>query len=472
MKIQVLSATAVSAVLLAALTACNVAKPPAAISKDKYTEITEDEHQKLPSSLKLLTLDEAQTIAIQNNPSFKSRYFAVSQARAQYYRRFSYYLPTVTGSYALSSNSYRGYTEDAGASYKTFTSSPSLSASLLVFDSFQREMNLLAARHSWKQSEQTEQDARRLLLQNVAYAYNNVMLAKARRNIAIEDMRYNRQLLKETELKYGVGASTLSDVLNFKVNYNNAESNLYSANYSLASSKYALAALMGLTEGTIPDDIEFPEELPSDGEMLADESVYLDAALSNRPDLKALREALEASKFTYYSSIAAFGPTVTTSIGIGYTNSMTHYSPYHYESYTQHQGKSKRRYSTFTSGINVSWDLFSGGSTFFNMRASQAAMEQAEYSLADKWITVINDVRTAYENYIVSLKTVKLYQKNLEAVRKMRDLVDDEYEAGNCAITRVNEVQREFVNAETYLAQAVVNMHNAKAQILAATNAN
>ena len=99
-------------------------------------------------------------------------------------------------------------------------------------------------------------------------------------------------------------------------------------------------------------------------------------------------------------------------------------------------------------------------------------MEQAEYTLANTWITVINDVRTAYENYIVSLKTVKLYQKNLEAVRKMRDLVDDEYEAGNCAITRVNEVQREFVNAETYLAQAVVSMHNAKAQILAATNAN
>jgi len=472
MKIQVLSATVVSAFLLAALTACNVAKPPAAISKDKYTEITEEEHQQLPAGLKLLTLDEAQTIAIQNNPSFKSRYFAISQARAQYYSRFAYYLPTVTASYGLSSYHSHGYTEDAGASYKTYTSNPSMSASLLVFDSFQREMNLLAARHNWKQSEQTEQDARRLLLQNVAYAYNNVMLAKARRNIALEDMRYNRQLLKETELKYGVGASTLSDVLNFKVNYNNAESNLYSANYALASSKYALAALMGLTEGTIPDEVEFPEELPVDGEMLADETVYLDAALSNRPDLKALREALETSKFSYYSSIAAFGPTVTANLGVGYTNAATHYSPYQFSGYTQHQGIRRNRYSTFSSGINVSWDLFSGGRTFFNMRASQAAMEQAEYTLADKWITVINDVRTAYENYIVSLKTVKLYQKNLEAVRKMRDLVDDEYEAGNCAITRVNEVQREFVNAETSLAQAVVSMHNAKAQILAATNAN
>ena len=207
--------------------------------------------------------------------------------------------------------------------------------------------------------------------------------------------------------------------------------------------------------------------------MLADESVYLDAALSNRPDLKALRETLEASKFSYYSSIAAFGPVVTANLGVGYNNAASHYSPFASDSgYKSHQGIRRNRYSTFSSGISVSWELFSGGRTFFNMRASQAAMEQAEYTLADKWITVINDVRTAYENYIVSLKTVKLYQKNLEAVRKMRDLVDDEYEAGNCAITRVNEVQREFVNAETYLAQAVVSMHNAKAQILAATNAN
>ena len=35
MKTQILGATVVSAVILAALTACNVAKPPAAISKDK-----------------------------------------------------------------------------------------------------------------------------------------------------------------------------------------------------------------------------------------------------------------------------------------------------------------------------------------------------------------------------------------------------------------------------------------------------
>lgn len=462
-----------AAAIMLAFTACNMTKAPMAVSKSVYTAVTEDEHQKLPEDLTLLTLEEAQEIAVQNNPDFKSRYYAISQARAAYYMRYSYYMPTVTGSYTMNSNHDHAFTQDggaAGASFKTYSHSPALTASLLVFDSFQREMNLLAARHTWKQTEQVEQDAKRLLLQSVAYAYNNVMLAQAKRVIAMEDMRYNRTLLKETELKYGVGASTLSDVLNFEVNYNSAESNLYSANYALASSKYSLAALLGLTEGMLPETITFPEELSADGDMLSDVNIYLDMALTNRPDLRALREALEASKFSYYSSIAAFGPTVSAQIGLSYQNVNRRTSHYNYGTYIADGTASHARDGYFNSSLGVSWELFSGGRTFLAMRSAQAALSAAELNLAKTWISVVQDVRTAHENYIVGLKTVKLYQKNLEAVRKMRDLVDDEYDAGNCAITRVNEVQRQFVNAETSLAEAIVSMHNAKAQLDAATN--
>ena len=38
-------------------------------------------------------------------------------------------------------------------------------------------------------------------------------------------------------------------------------------------------------------------------------------------------------------------------------------------------------------------------------------MAQAEYGLAEIWITVITDVRSAYDNYITYLKQVKLFQK-------------------------------------------------------------
>ena len=200
------------------------------------------------------------------------------------------------------------------------TSSPSMNLNLTVFDSFVREMNILGAKHNWKQTEAAELDARRQLVRDVAYAYNNVLLAQAQIRISQANMRFQRELLKETELKFAVGASPLSDVLNFKTKYNSAESDLYNAQFSYVVAKYSLAALMGLTEGDIPSTVRFSEMPSADGEMLSDIKTYLDAALANRPDLKAYREQYESAKYGYYSSIAAFGPTLTFNLGLGYTD--------------------------------------------------------------------------------------------------------------------------------------------------------
>ena len=98
-------------------------------------------------------------------------------------------------------------------------------------------------------------------------------------------------------------------------------------------------------------------------------------------------------------------------------------------------------------------------------------MLQSDYTLANSWISIISEVRTAYDNYLTCMKQVKISQKSLELYRKIRDLVDEEYRAGNTELTRLNEAQRDFVSAETTLATYVINMHNAKAQLQAAVGA-
>ena len=222
---------------------------------------------------------------------------------------------------------------------------------------------------------------------------------------------------------------------------------------------------MGLTEGTIPDDVDFPGVPSTDGEMLAGMAVYLDTALANRPDLKAYREALEVSKYNYWSSICSFGPTVYFNSSVGYLVGQTRVKAY------DGTGSYTNKYETFTFnyGGTVSWEIFSGGSTFFNMRSKQAAMLQSDYTLADNWISIITEVRTAYDNYLTSLKQAKLAEKSLELYRKIRDLVEEEYRAGNTELTRLNEAQRDLVDAETTLANYVINMQNARAQLTAAT---
>lgn len=462
-----------SAGLALAMSGCDsFSPPPLAVSKDSYTPITKAEHKLLPEGVELLSLESAQDIAVENNPSFRSQYHAISAARAKYYQSFSGYFPTITAAYGINQNNfypqYQNDTYQDGSTQTTY--SPSLSGQWTIFDSLVREMNLLAAKHNWKQTEALEQDSRRLLLKSVANAYNNILLAVENKRIALADMDFNEKLLKETELKFEAGAVPLSDVLNFRIKYNNAESNLVTAEYNYLTTKYALAVLMGLTEGDLPSTVKFPPMPSADGEHLADVSIYLDTALANRPDLKAYREALEVAKYTEWSNICSFGPTVTANSSYYHNTVHTHYR--------NKQGTAAGNYGNttiksfnFNWGGSVSWEIFSGGKTFFAVRAAQANVAQSEFQLADNWLTVISDVRTSYDNYNTNVKQAKLYKKTLELVKKTRDLVEEEYKAGNAELTRLNEAQRDLVQAETNMASAVINMQNAKAQLDAATNA-
>ena len=216
---------------LATLTGCtSYEPPPKAVTRSSFTNVPVEEQKRLDvTERKNLTLEDAQNIAVQNNPSFKTKYFAIVAARASYYGAFAPYLPKVTVGYQLGqsfsepNNVYRNNIRNGS---RTFEHSPSASASWLIFDSFVREMNLLAAKHQWKQSEALELDARRLLVRSVAYAYNDILLAMAKIKIAKENMKFQNSQLKENELKFEVGAVPLSNVLNFKAYYNSAESDL------------------------------------------------------------------------------------------------------------------------------------------------------------------------------------------------------------------------------------------------------
>ena len=323
----------------------------------------------------------------------------------------------------------------------------------------------MAAKHGWKQTEALELDARRLLVRSVAYAYNDILLSMAKIRIAKENMKFQNSQLKENELKFEVGAVPLSNVLNFKAYYNSAESDLYAAQYSFAAAKHTLATLMGLTEGQIPAEVKFPGVPSPDGEVVPPLNVYLDTALANRPDLKAYREALQVAKYNYWASICSFGPTVSFNASIGYSTGHTHT-----DNYLDGTGDFTTHYDggDISYGVTASWEIFSGGATYYAMRGRQAAMLQSDYSLANSWISIVSEVRTAYEYYQTCLTQVKISQESLELYRKIRDLVAEEYQAGNTELTRLNEAQRDFVDAETTFATYVINMHNAKAQLEAA----
>jgi len=456
------------------LGACYTYKPvPPAIDSDSYTLSKSEEQKIVPDDCKVLTLDTACQVSEANNPNYISKYHAMRAAWSRYYQSMSSYFPTITGSYSLgrTDTAYGGMSNTQLNESQVFAQQMGGTAQWTIFDGLMREMNLMVARHNAKASEYIEEDTRRLLLKGVANQYNNVLLAIEKNRIAKTDMDFQNKLLKETKLKYDAGAVPLSDVLNFEIKVNDAENSQISAEYQYNTARYSLAALMGMKEGTIPDSIKYPPMSSSTEIHLADVEVYLDTALANRPDLKQYRESLLAAEYTLYATYGSFSPTVTLNGGYTYNINKTNNEGRNGFTYNGDQNWTSRyRSGVWNYGGTASWTLFQGGYRINKVLEAKALVAQAEYQLASKWIDVIQEVRAAHDNYIQNIKQANIYKKTLSLVTQQRDLVEEEYKAGNVELTRLNEAQRDLVQADTNLVSSLINVQNARVQLEAATN--
>jgi len=462
----------VAAVMVAVFAGCyNYKEPAAATLGESYTGRQASAEDDALKDIKVLTLRDAQRIAIKNNPTYIAAFHSMEAARMKYLQAWGAYSPVISASFSLQDGRdwIRNYCDTAYPNFKNrsgsphsdaFTTQTGIHANLLIFDGFARLFRLKAAKSDFNYYARMEEDACRTMMMSVAYAYNTVLLAIENRRIALEDRKFQQSSLQDTKYKFEAGAAPLSDVLNFEIYVNSAEVKLIEADYQYEVAVYALAQLMGYPEGTLPAHIKFPEEYKTQFAELPAVEIYLDAALANRPDLKGYRERLNVAKYQVYQAWGAYSPVVTGYVNWGYNTHTNQYLGYSTDDSTHYHET-----MNFNYGLNVDWTIFNGFIRTNQLREAKAARAVAEYQVAAAWAAVVNEVRSAYAGYVQNVKKTKLLAKIKDLSAKQRDLVNDEYTAGNAELTRLNEAQRDLVEAETALASSYINVQNAKAQL-------
>ncbi len=449
-------------VLIFAVGGCYSYKPPPeAISGTTFTGLTQKAHQDIPEGCQELSLEQAKQIAIENNPGYMATRHAMVAATARFYRSLSAYLPTISATYNIRNDKYtpsnQGGVGSSGGGNFNSTKGGAFNGNWLIFNGLMRTMDMLAAKHEEKSSEALNRDARRLLVESVTVAYNNILLAQENIRIAQSDELFNTQLYDETKLKFEAGAVPLSDVLNFEIRVNNAKTTVIDEEYNFFTSRSILAEFMGFTSGILPDDI-FPSLKPKSDQFSIDVGVYLDTALKNRPDLKASRENMDAAQYNVYSSWGAFSPTLSFNTSWGYSRTDPGYS-----GRANYRARSSDR--SFNYGFEAEWVLFNGGARIASLRESQANLAQVREQLTGKWISVVAEVRQAFEDRVRKGKQIKIYKKNLTLVTKNRQLVEESYKAGNESITRLNEAQNDLISADSSYISSIIDLENAKAKL-------
>lgn len=448
----------------------------------------------------ILDLDTAQRRALADNPSLQAAAARVAQAQERVKQARSLYFPQVQAAWSathteLSNRSVeqarQAALQQGLASLKGTLSAPvtdpaaqfaaagntvaqayrasdsindsvdsytaGVTAQWIIFDGFSRKFTNAIARFGRDETEAAQREAARLILAAVAQRFYGVQLARENVGIATTDKAFNERLLKEAEARKRVGEGSLSDVLNFEVRLRAAAAQVLQAQRDLELSHIALAALMGMPEAQWPAGTEvepLKDEQRDEMQTPAAEEI-IPMAMANRPDLERNRYEVERAGAAVGERRAVFFPQVAA--------------------FASHNGSRGENGDfggdDFSSsvGVNVSVDLFTGGRNRAALKEAKYAREEAKDLLAQAELDAAEEVRNALTQLSTAQEQLRLQRETAAYVEKNRDLVEKEYKAGQAPLVRLNEAQRDLVEAQGRLASARAGMRQAWYQLRTST---
>ncbi len=421
-------------------------------------------------AIKVLDLDTACKIALAENPSLAAAAQRVEQARQLVKQARAAYWPNLAANGSVnrvkqSENQYQTNLATARAINPLATiDNPEdyykagLSASWVLFDGFRRHFSNAAAKHGEAQSQNALLDSRRLLLSAVAGSFYRAQLASEGVTIAAADEAFNLKQVSDANARLRVGTGSLSDVLNFEIQANAARDSRINADNQYITAMAGLAALLGIPHAAFPEGLKLALlEKEADTIMQQpDAGQAIDYAHQNRPDILAAAQGVERAAAGIKTARARYYPSVVLS---GTLNG-------------ERADNSSFEGNDFgnTVGVFLTYDLFSGGADRARVAEARHKEKETLKNQEALKISVANEVNDALTGLRAAQQQLELQRKNASLVQRNRDLVEKEYAAGQSSLVRLNEAQRNLIQAQSRLAFARLSLRLAWSTLDTATS--
>ena len=409
-------------------------------------------------AMEILDLATAQRIGLMQNPDLMAASERVNQASARVRQAQAAYWPTLDaeGSWRreeISNNKRKQRVITGGQTVRVGDDDDSTNiyrvemiTTWTVFDGFRRHYDNARARFGEDENLASLMEARRLLLSAIADNYYVAQLAMENIAIADADEEFNTRQLEEARARMRVGTGSLSDVLNFEVQVNAARSarNGFERDFRLAM--IGLAALMGIPDAGLPKALKLSALRPETEKDLAaptdeDNIVY---ALGNRTDIQRDLSVVNQADAGVGIARSRYWPELEFRASVdGEQDNSPDYEKDDFGS---------------TVGLFLSYPLFTGGERRAQLAEAKFLKNEAEDNLDATRIAVASDVREAIANVETAQRELLLQRNNAELVKRNRDLVDKEFNAGQASLVRLNEAQRDLNQATAQLALARVGL--------------
>lgn len=288
-----------------------------------------------------------------------------------------------------------------------------------------------------KQAELQYALAQQDLIMRVANAYFNVLLAQDNLRVARAQKKALLEQLNQAKRRFQVGTASATDRDEAQSRYDLARSDAIAARNQLAISRQQLQRIVGQR---VPDLAPLNKSIPLQMPTPANMQAWVDQArqsnlqvLASRAGVDVSRGALDATKGTRY-------PTVDV-------------VAFH-DQQTGPQFGVRQKTTTNAIGLQLNWNLFSGGTRYYQVKQAAAQVNQSESSLVDSMRGAVLDASQAYLQVQNSVAQVEALTQALASSRTSLESTQVGLRVGTRTFVDVLDSLQQVYSSQTDLLQA------------------
>ena len=392
-----------------------------------------------------LSLDDAIARGLRQNLGLILQTTAQQNAKGQQLEQLQALLPTVTGDASIEVEQinlaafglkFPGLNPIIGP-FQVIDFRAYLTQSLINVPALE---NYIAAKHNFRASTLSAQDARDLVVLTVGNAYLLCIADVARIDAVNAELATSKVTLDQATASHDAGVSPRVDVLRAQVDYQNEQQSLISANNQLAKDKLALARTIGLP---LDQAIHLSDSEPYKALDNLDPQAAFAQAVKNRKDLAAQSEQVAAAQSQKTAAFADQLPTVKFSGDYGDIGETVNHS-----------------HATFTATGKAEAPILQVAKIRGEEDVADSNYQQSRDKLSDQIQQVNADIRDSILDIQSAAKLVEASKLNVDLANEELSEAQQRFHAGVSDNLPVSQAQSSVEQANDQYISALYQ-HNA-----------
>ncbi|PNW29489.1 TolC family protein [Formosa algae] len=388
---------------------------------------------------KVLSLNEATTIALGNNYGIKIANNNKEIAENNKSILNSGYLPTVSGDAGAGYNldnteavfSDGSVTKLNGAESSDYSASIDLDYTL--FDGLGRYYDYKQLKEQYHLSELEARETIENTIAQLFTVYYNVAQVTENANALKQTLEISNDRILRAQYQFDYGQGTMLDVLNAQVDINNDSINLMNSEQNLLNTKRDLNVVLG-TEL----DLDFKVDTLITF-MLDINKEDLHAKMrANNVALLQVDKNIVINEFTIKANQSGYLPTVGLTGSYGWNKNNNNAASFLSESTN----------TGLYGGLTLSWDLFDGGSTITSVKNARINLDNQKLEKESLYISLDRDFNNAWGDYQNKLKIYYIQENNIITSQNNFERTQEKFKLGQSTSIEFRQAQLNLLTAE------------------------